>query len=98
MYRILRVKRCTEHYFCDVSRIFGTIPKLVTLHSFYRYTIRTKRTVRFIMRLLYIEDSPGFENKDDQAIVERIRQRRGENGLIALDRALLHAPPIADGW
>ena len=50
------------------------------------------------MRLPYIPDPPNFTNKDDQAIVERVRQRRGDKGLIALDRTLLHAPPIADGW
>jgi hypothetical protein len=31
-------------------------------------------------------------------IEERVRARRGEKGLIALDRTLLHAPPVADGW
>ncbi|RMZ71392.1 Carboxymuconolactone decarboxylase [Pyrenophora seminiperda CCB06] len=34
----------------------------------------------------------------DKAIEQRVRKRRGEKGLIALDRTLLHAPPVADGW
>jgi len=34
----------------------------------------------------------------DQAVVERVKARRGERGLIPLDRALLHSPPVADGW
>lgn len=31
-------------------------------------------------------------------IADAIRARRGERGLIALDRALLHSPAIAEGW
>lgn len=50
------------------------------------------------MRLPYIPDPPAFTNDDDKAVVERVRQRRGDKGLIALDRTLLHAPPVADGW
>ncbi|KAH9878026.1 hypothetical protein J1614_003243 [Plenodomus biglobosus] len=50
------------------------------------------------MRLDYISDPPNFQNPEDQAVVERVLQRRGEKGLIALDRTLLHSPPVADGW
>lgn len=50
------------------------------------------------MRLDYIPDPPNFQNPEDQAVVERVLQRRGEKGLIALDRTLLHSPPVADGW
>ncbi|KAF2825640.1 4-carboxymuconolactone decarboxylase-like protein [Ophiobolus disseminans] len=50
------------------------------------------------MRLNYVSDLPNFTNPDDQAVVERVKQRRGEKGLIALDKTLLHAPPVADGW
>ncbi|KAI5369121.1 hypothetical protein J4E82_010114 [Alternaria postmessia] len=35
---------------------------------------------------------------NNKAVEQRVRQRRGEKGLIALDRTLLHAPPVADGW
>ncbi|KXN82951.1 hypothetical protein AN958_02034 [Leucoagaricus sp. SymC.cos] len=31
-------------------------------------------------------------------IGDAIRKRRGERGITALDAALLHAPPIAEGW
>lgn len=31
-------------------------------------------------------------------IADRIRERRGARGLTDLDGALLHVPPIADGW
>jgi hypothetical protein len=31
-------------------------------------------------------------------IGDAIRQRRGERGITALDAALLHTPPIAEGW
>lgn len=50
------------------------------------------------MRLNYIPEPPNFTNEDDKAVVERVRQRRGDKGLIALDRTLLHSPPVADGW
>jgi hypothetical protein len=50
------------------------------------------------MRLNYIPDPPAFMDPSDQAVVERVKARRGEKGLIALDKTLLHAPPVADGW
>ncbi len=49
------------------------------------------------MRLQYIDDDPHMPNKDDQAVVERVKERRGGK-LLELDKSLLHAPPIADGW
>lgn len=50
------------------------------------------------MRLRYVPDPPNFTNENDKAVEQRVRQRRGEKGLIALDRTLLHAPQVADGW
>jgi hypothetical protein len=50
------------------------------------------------MRLTYVPDPTNFTNPDDKAVEERVRTRRGEKGLIALDKTLLHAPPVADGW
>ncbi|KAF2851323.1 4-carboxymuconolactone decarboxylase-like protein [Plenodomus tracheiphilus IPT5] len=50
------------------------------------------------MRLEYIPDPPNFKDPEEQAVVERVLQRRGDKGLIALDRTLLHSPPVADGW
>jgi hypothetical protein len=50
------------------------------------------------MRLNYVPDPTNFTNPDDQAVEERVRARRGEKGLIALDKTLLHSPPVADGW
>ncbi|KIW03672.1 uncharacterized protein PV09_04993 [Verruconis gallopava] len=50
------------------------------------------------MRLSYVPDPPNFTSDADNEIVQRIRQRRGERGLISLDRALLHSPPVANGW
>ncbi|KAK4635464.1 hypothetical protein CLAFUW4_00878 [Fulvia fulva] len=49
------------------------------------------------MRLPYIDDDPQMSNPEDQAVVDRVKERRGGK-LIALDKALLHAPPVADGW
>ncbi|KAF2432488.1 hypothetical protein EJ08DRAFT_686927 [Tothia fuscella] len=50
------------------------------------------------MRLPYVDNPPNFDNESDNAVVKRVQERRGERGLIALDLALLHAPPVADGW
>jgi hypothetical protein len=50
------------------------------------------------MRIPYVPDPPHFTDPDDKAIEARIRARRGTRGLIPLDRALLHSPPVADGW
>ncbi|KAF2725769.1 hypothetical protein K431DRAFT_215122 [Polychaeton citri CBS 116435] len=49
------------------------------------------------MRLQYIDDEPRMPDKASQDVVERVKERRGGK-LIALDKSLLHAPPIADGW
>lgn len=50
------------------------------------------------MRLPYVPNPPQFSNPTDQAIVSRVQERRGSQGLQELDLALLHAPPVADGW
>ena len=50
------------------------------------------------MRLPYVPDPPELSDAADQAIVERVKRRRGSAGLLELDRALLHSPPVADGW
>jgi alkylhydroperoxidase family enzyme len=49
------------------------------------------------MRLPYIPDDPQMSNDADQDVVRRVKERRGGK-LIELDKALLHAPPVADGW
>ena len=49
------------------------------------------------MRLPYIDDDPKMPNEEDQEVVERVKKRRGGK-LLELDKALLHAPPIAGGW
>jgi len=49
------------------------------------------------MRLPYIPDDPQMSNAEDEAIVQRVKERRGGK-LIPLDKALLHAPQVADGW
>ncbi|PYH81056.1 hypothetical protein BO82DRAFT_432952 [Aspergillus uvarum CBS 121591] len=50
------------------------------------------------MRLEYLPESPRNLSAQDEAICERIRARRGPAGLLGIDRTLLHAPKIADGW
>ncbi|KAG7095219.1 hypothetical protein E1B28_005994 [Marasmius oreades] len=42
---------------------------------------------------------PGrFPAPNTSPIADRIRERRGARGLTPLDGALLHVPPVADGW
>ncbi|KAF2104782.1 hypothetical protein NA57DRAFT_63130 [Rhizodiscina lignyota] len=50
------------------------------------------------MRLPYTDNPPNFTSEEDKATLEAVKARRGPRGLIALDLALLHAPPIAGGW
>jgi alkylhydroperoxidase family enzyme len=49
------------------------------------------------MRLKYTDNPPSFETVEDNAILDRVIARRGGK-LIPLDRTLLHAPLITDGW
>jgi len=50
------------------------------------------------MRLPYTPTKPTPSSPEEEAIISRVLTRRGSRGLIALDRALLHSPPVADGW
>lgn len=60
------------------------------------------------MRLPYTTHNPPNPNpnptttttttEEDQAIISRIAARRAPRPLQPLDLALLHAPPVADGW
>ena len=50
------------------------------------------------MRLPYVDNTPKFSDPYANAVIERVKARRGAMGLIPLDLALLHAPPVADGW
>ncbi|KAI1187239.1 AhpD-like protein [Nemania serpens] len=49
------------------------------------------------MRIPYVDES-AFKGQADLEVLERIRARRAPDPLQALDRTLLHSPPIADGW
>ncbi|RMZ90006.1 hypothetical protein DV736_g2757, partial [Chaetothyriales sp. CBS 134916] len=50
------------------------------------------------MRIPYVSNPPDFNDENDKAVLERVKARRADNGLIPLDLALLHAPKVADGW
>ncbi len=50
------------------------------------------------MRLPYVANPPQPSSDEDAAIVARIQARRAPRPLQPLDLALLHAPPVADGW
>ncbi|KAK4131202.1 hypothetical protein BT67DRAFT_164516 [Trichocladium antarcticum] len=50
------------------------------------------------MRLPYTPDPPAPASPAEAAIVQRMQARRAPRPLQPLDLALLHAPPVADGW
>ncbi|KAI5923905.1 AhpD-like protein [Camillea tinctor] len=50
------------------------------------------------MRIPYTPNPPPSTSPDDTAIIARIAARRSPRPLQPLDLALLHAPPVADGW
>ncbi|KAI1486569.1 AhpD-like protein [Biscogniauxia mediterranea] len=50
------------------------------------------------MRIPYTPNPPLTTSPEDAAIVSRVAARRAPRPLQPLDLALLHAPPVADGW
>jgi len=50
------------------------------------------------MRIPYVPNPPPVQSEEEQAIVDRVAARRGARGLTSLDLALLHSPPVANGW
>ncbi|KAK5122507.1 hypothetical protein LTR85_004091 [Meristemomyces frigidus] len=50
------------------------------------------------MRIPYAPTEPADPTPENQAIYDRIRERRKPRPLIPLDLALLHNPEIADGY
>ncbi|KAH7358235.1 4-carboxymuconolactone decarboxylase family protein [Plectosphaerella cucumerina] len=50
------------------------------------------------MRIPYSPNPPQPQTPEEEAIVARVQARRAPRPLQPLDLALLHAPPLADGW
>lgn len=50
------------------------------------------------MRLPYVPNPPPTSTPEEAAIVKRVQERRAPRPLQPLDLALLHSPPVADGW
>ncbi|EOO02715.1 putative carboxymuconolactone decarboxylase protein [Phaeoacremonium minimum UCRPA7] len=50
------------------------------------------------MRVPYVSNPPDTADETEAAIVQRIQARRAPRPLQPLDLALLHSPPVADGW
>ncbi|PKS07569.1 hypothetical protein jhhlp_006173 [Lomentospora prolificans] len=62
-------------------------------------TTRTLATSRALkMRVPYVPDPVPTATEEEAAIVSRIQARRAPRPLQPLDLALLHSPPVADGW
>lgn len=50
------------------------------------------------MRIPYVPNPPPTSTPEEADVLAKVLARRGERGLIPLDRALLHSFPVADGW
>ena len=50
------------------------------------------------MRIPYVPKEVPVQNQTESDILARIISRRGSDGLLLLDRALLHSVHVADGW
>lgn len=50
------------------------------------------------MRVPYVPNPPPTSTPEEAAIVARVEARRKPRPLQPLDLALLHSPPVADGW
>ncbi|KAK4952241.1 hypothetical protein LTR66_013789 [Elasticomyces elasticus] len=50
------------------------------------------------MRIPYAPSTPENPDSTTSDIYKRIAERRAPRPLIPLDLALLHSPPVADGW
>lgn len=49
------------------------------------------------MRLDYVPNPPTGLTEEEQAVLERVKARRGAMGLLPLDLTLLHSPNVTDG-
>lgn len=49
------------------------------------------------MRLKYIENPPKNYSGEDRRILEKVKEHRGDLGLLPVDLVLLHAPRVAEG-
>ena len=63
-------------------------------HSERQHTVHLTAT----MRIPYAPTTPADPTPENEAIYDRIRERRKPRPLIPLDLALLHNPQIADGF
>lgn len=83
--RLLRLAR---------PRLSKPKPKQCHYHSHSHYHTSPPLT----MRLPYVADPPPTSTPEEAAIVKRVQERRAPRPLQPLDLALLHSPPVADGW
>jgi hypothetical protein len=82
----------------SISLIFEVISTFKLLHTSTIPALTVYSFASVKLRLDYVDNPPQSETDEDQAIVERVKQRRGDAGLLELDLSLLHAPAVADGW
>jgi len=78
----------------SICRLIFNLSSSIKRPQFAKHLTTTKH---LNMRLPYIPDDPQMATEEDAAIVQRVKDRRGGK-LIALDKSLLHAPAVANGW
>lgn len=98
--RTLRSKRAhvvsLPLFLQDIHNNKSSIYKNAAAAAHHRRHITTTPPAR--MRVPYVSNPPPTTTPEDAAIVERITARRHPRPLQPLDLALLHSPPVADGW
>ncbi|KAL8394915.1 hypothetical protein RB595_002743 [Gaeumannomyces hyphopodioides] len=67
-------------------------------HHHHRITRLLHTTPPPAMRIPYVPNPPPTASDEDAAVVARVAARRAPRPLQPLDLALLHSPPVADGW
>ena len=87
-----------------INRALSPLSTFRSISNFPPSVIRRPQLAKHItttshpnMRLPYIPDDPQMATEEDATIVQRVKDRRGGK-LIALDKTLLHAPAVANGW
>lgn len=82
------------------SRRYTALPSTVRNHHSRLPTVTRSYTTTpaLKMRIPYTPDPPTTTDASDLEVIERVKARRAPRPLQPLDLALLHSPPVADGW
>ena len=86
--------------FSRKSSHLGTFPTLVELYrvAYSSSRLHPPNTNTISTAVPPMPAVPYLPQDISGSVANEIRSRRGAEGLLPLDRILLHAPPIAEGW